>query len=494
MTAEEAAAMIHNGDAIGFGGFTAAGAPKAISRAIAVNAEKAHSEGKPFQIRVFTGASTGDSLDGVLARANAISFRTPYQSNGDLRKRINSGDTAYVDMHLSVTPQNVRYGFFGKIDYAIIEAADVTADGEITLTAGVGAAPTYARLASKIFIELNKKTPKAIRGLHDIYEPLDPPNRREIPVYSPSDRIGSSVMKVDPSKIVGIVETDLDDEIHGFDAPSDETTTIGNLVAEFLVNELRSGRIPKSFLPLQSGVGNIANAILGALGRNEEVPPFSMYTEVLQDAVVDLIKAGRVKNASTCSLTISPSKLQEIYADLDFYKQHIVLRPQEVSNNPEVVRRLGIVSINTAIEADIFGNVNSTHIMGKRMMNGIGGSGDFTRGAYISIFTCVSTTKKGMISTIVPQVSHADHSEHSVQVVVTEQGVADLRGLDPHQRAEKIIEVCAHPDYKPALRQYLHLVKDGHTPQSLSEAFSFHRKFLETGDMHGVTFAAPEAK
>ena len=74
------------------------------------------------------------------------------------------------------------------------------------------------------------------------------------------------------------------------------------------------------------------------------------------------------------------------------------------------------------IEADIYGNVNSTHIMGSSIQNGIGGSGDFARNAYISMFLSPSTAKSGAISCIVPMVSHVDHTEHDVHVIVTEQG------------------------------------------------------------------------
>ena len=93
-------------------------------------------------------------------------------------------------------------------------------------------------------------------------------------------------------------------------------------------------------------------------------------------------------------------------------------------------------------------------ICGTKMMNGIGGSGDFTRSAYISIFSCPSTAKGGCISSIVPMVSHLDHSEHSVNVIITEQGIADLRGRSPMERAEAVIENCAHPDYKQLLWDY----------------------------------------
>jgi acetyl-CoA hydrolase len=297
------------------------------------------------------------------------------------------------------------------------------------------------------------------------------------------------VIKVDPAKIAGIVETDLDDETGGFDPPDPVTDRIGMFVADFLAAEILSGRVPKAFLPIQSGVGNIANAVLGALGNHPEIPAFEMYTEVLQDSVVKLLQRERVKFASTCSLTVSKQLLQLVYGNLDwFFRKRILLRPQEISNNPEVVRRLGIISINTAIEVDIFGNVNSTHVMGRQIMNGIGGSGDFTRNAFLSMFTCPSTAKGGKISTIVPLASHMDHSEHSVQVVATEQGVADLRGKAPMERALLIINNCAHPDFRDQLKAYLSMVAGGHTPHTLSAAFKMHEKFSKTGDMRGVVW------
>ncbi len=486
ITAEEAASIVKNGDNIGFSGFTPAGAPKVVAGAIAAKAEAEHAAGREFKIGVFTGASSGDSLDGMLARANCVKFRTPYQSNKDLRDHINDGSAPYFDAHLSQLAQEIRYGFFGKIDIAVLEVADINEKGEAILTTGVGNAPTYARLADKVIIELNHKHPKFIEGLHDVYECADPPYRKEIPVYKPSDRIGSPLLKVDPSKIVGIVENDMNDQVKGFTAPDEVTQTIGERVAHFLASEMKAGRIPSSFLPIQSGVGNIANALLGSLGENPDIPPFEMYTEVIQDAVIGLMKEGNVKFASGCSLTITPEVLASIYDDWAFFKDKLVLRPQEISNSPEVARRLGLITINTALEADIFGNINSTHVMGTKMMNGIGGSGDFTRNAYLSIYTCPSVAKGGKISAIVPMVSHVDHSEHSVKILVTEQGVADLRGKSPIQRAQTIIENCVHPDYKQPMWDYLKLSKGGHTPHTLAKAFNMHLTFAETGDMHNT--------
>lgn len=494
LTAQEAATMIDHGSTIGFSGFTAAGAAKAIPRAIAERAKAEHAAGRPFQVGVLTGASTGPSLDGALAQAEAIRFRTPYQSDPTLRKQINSGKVRFVDMHLSLLPQIVRYGFLGPVHWAIVEAADLTAGGGVLLTSSVGAANTYLKCAERILIEVNARHPASLLGMHDIFEPADPPTRQEIPIFHPSDKIGSPLCVVDPKKIAGVVLTDLDDESSPFAPATAVTEKIGQNVADFLVAEMHAGRIPKTFLPLQSGVGDIANSVLGALGNHPEIPNFEMYTEVLQDSVVPLLESGRVKFASTCSLTLSPESMRKVYANLNHYRKCMIMRPQEISNHPEVVRRMGIISMNTAIEVDIGGNVNSTHVMGRTMMNGIGGSGDFTRNAYVSLFSCPSTQKDGKVSTIVPLASHMDHSEHSVQIVATEWGVADLRGKDPHDRANLIIDKCAHPDYREQLRDYIKVVKEGHELLNLRAAFAMHRKFLADGDMKGVDWGAVAAK
>ncbi len=485
ITAEEAALLVKHDDNVGFGGFTPAGCPKVVPTAIAQRAEAEHAKGNPFQIGMFTGASTGNSLDGALARANAIKFRTPYQSNKDLRNLLNSRETAYYDLHLSELAQSLRYGFLGQVDVAIVEACDVTENGEIVPTCGVGIAPTVCHMAKVVIVELNRFHPKEIRGMHDIYEPLDPPYRREIPIYTPSDRIGTPYIKVDPAKIV-VVETNEANEGSPFAPLDDVTMAIGRNVANFLVSEIKAGRLPKEFVPLQSGVGNVANAVLGCMGENKEIPAFNVYTEVIQDAVISLMKQGRVKFASGCSLSVSNEVIEEIYSNLDFFKDKILLRPQEISNNPEVARRLGLVTINTALEADIFGNINSTHVSGTKMMNGIGGSGDFTRSGMLSIFTTPSTAKDGKISAFVPMVSHMDHSEHSVKIMISEYGVADLRGKSPIQRAHAIIDNCVHPDYQPLLREYLAMGVKGHTPQNLQACFAFHQELAESGDMHNV--------
>lgn len=490
LTPEEAAALIEHGENIGFSGFTAAGVPKAVPRAIAAKAVAEHEAGRPFKVNIFSGASTSASADGALAEADAVDGRTPYQSSPALRKNINSGRTRYNDMHLSHTAMYMRYGHIPSVKTAIIEVAEITPEGEITLTTGAGNTPTYCELAERIIVEVNAYHPKELKGMHDLMLPQDPPNRQPIPLTKPSERVGSLTWKIDPAKVVGIVRTNEPDGIGAFKPGDPITDKIGENVAKFLEEELEAGRIPATFLPIQSGVGNIANAVLGALGRNKKIPNFQMYTEVIQDSVINLMKDGRCTFAGGCSLTVSDAKLAEMYQDLDFYKSKVLLRPQEISNNAEIVRRLGLICINTAIEVDLFGQVNSTHFFGKQMMNGIGGSGDFARNGYLTIFTCPSTAKGGAISSIVPMVSHHDHTEHDVDIIVTEYGVADLRGKCPRDRAEEIITKCVHPDYQEKLRQYIALTPQGHTPHCLAKAFEMHTKFQETGDMRNADFSA----
>jgi len=457
-----------------------------VPKALSERAKQLHEAGDKFRIGVMSGASTGRSLDGALAQAEAVLFRTPYQADPDLRKAINEGRTAFFDMHLSMMPQAVRYGFLGPVQWAVVEACDVSESGEITLSSSVGAAPTFCRVADKLIIELNRFHPTSLRGCHDIYEPEDPPYRNPLPIFRPSDRIGSPTVKVNPKKIFGLVHTDIPDESGSFGEIAPTTARIGQNVANFLSAELRRGLIPKSFLPIQSGVGDTANAVLQAMGQNDDIPQFDMYTEVIQDAVVALMKQEKVRFASGCSLTVTNPVLKDIYSNIEFFRSKFLLRPQEITNSPEIVRRLGILSVNTAIEVDITGNVNSTHVLGRSMMNGIGGSGDFARNAFLSIFTCPSTAKSDKISTIVPLVSHLDHSEHSVQVIITDQGVADLRGKSPSERARAIIDHCAHPDYRGILRDYVSIAGSSHSPQTLSAAFGMHTTFTKTGDMRAV--------
>jgi len=487
MSADAAAALIPAGANVGMSGFTGAGYPKAVPQALARRIEGLHADGEAFRIGLWTGASTAPELDGALARVHGIEMRLPYQSDPTVRKQINAGQMQYTDMHLSNVAQFVWFGFLGHLDVAVIEVAGILPDGRLIPSSSLGNNKTWLDQADKIILEVNSMQNPGLEGMHDVYYGTQlPPQRQPIPLLHPGERIGEAYLRCDLSKVIAVVQTHQPDRNAAFAAPDETSRRIAGHIIEFLQHEVQRGRLPAELLPLQSGVGNIANAVLAGL----DAGPFknlSAFTEVLQDGMLDLLRSGTLATASATALSLSPKAMADFNERIDFYRERIVLRSQEISNHPELIRRLGVIAMNAMIEADIYGNVNSTHIMGSSIMNGIGGSGDFARNAYLSIFMTPSVAKDGAISCIVPMASHVDHTEHDVAVIVTEQGLADLRGLSPTQRARLIIEKCAHPDYRAALLDYFErALRDApakHTPHLLDEALSWHARYLETGDM-----------
>lgn len=489
MSAQDAAALIPANSTVGMSGFTGSGYPKVVPMALAARIEAEHAAGHPFRLKVWTGASTGPELDGALAKADGIEFRLPYNSDPIAREKINRGEMEYLDMHLSQVAPVAWQGFLGPLETAVVEVSGIREDGSLIPSSSIGNNKTWLDRADRIILEVNNWQNPALEGMHDIYYGTAlPPNRVPIPLTKPTDRIGETVFRVDPSKIAAIVETDAPDRNLPFAAPDASATAIAGHLIEFLQHEVKLGRLPAHLLPLQSGVGNVANAVLAGLADS----PFenlTAYTEVLQDGMLDLLDSGKLTVASATAFSLSPEAAADLNSRMEQFRGKIILRPQEISNHPEIIRRLGCIAMNGLIEADIYGNVNSTHIMGSRIQNGIGGSGDFARNAYISCFVTPSTAKGGKISAIVPMASHVDHITQDVQVIVTEQGLADLRGLSPKQRAQVIIANCAHPDYRDALKDYYDRALKGayglQTPHLLSEALSWHQRFIETGSMKG---------
>ena len=489
MSAQDAAALIEPGSTVGMSGFTGSGYPKAVPMALAERIETAHAAGDQFRVKVWTGASTGPELDGALAKTDGVEFRLPYNSDPIAREKINRGEMEYFDMHLSQVAPMAWQGFLGPLDTAVVEISGIRADGSLIPSSSVGNNKTWLDRASKIILEVNSWQNPALEGMHDIYYGTAlPPSRVPIPLVKPDDRIGEAYFRVDPSKVVAVVRTDAPDRNLPFAAPDASAMAIAGHLLEFFAHEVKMGRLPPSLLPLQSGVGNIANAVLTGL-VNAPFEDMTAYTEVIQDGMLDLLDAGKLRMASATAFSLSPEAAAGLNANMEKFRDKMILRPQEISNHPELIRRLGCIAMNGLIEADIYGAVNSTHVMGSRIQNGIGGSGDFARNAYVSIFMTPSTAKGGKISAIVPQVSHVDHINQDVQVIVTEQGLADLRGLSPKQRAKVIIENCAHPDYRPGLADYFTRAQAGaygrQTPTLPGEALSWHQRFMETGDMRG---------
>lgn len=353
-----------------------------------------------------------------------------------------------------------------------------------TAASSVGNSNIFVESAKCVIVELNMAQTMLLEGIHDIYTPGMQGAREPIPLTEVDQRLGTKGIPVDLDKIRGIVITNRPDSPSNIVEPDAETAMIAEHLIQLLKKEVAAGRLTSSLAPLQSGIGSVANAVFHGFLKTE-FNNLDIYSEVLQDAVFDLLDSGKVRFASGCSITLSPQKMEKVLGDFAKYRDKIILRPQEISNHPEIIRRLGLIAMNTALEVDIYGNVNSTHVMGTKMMNGIGGSGDFARNSRLAIFVTKSIAKNGNISSIVPFVSHVDHTEHDVDVIVTEQGVADLRGLAPRERAQLIIGNCAHPDYRAQLREYYQeaLLQGGHTPHLLEKALSWHTQYAKEGSM-----------
>lgn len=480
MSAEAAAAFVEENSNVCFSGFTEIGYPKAVPTAIA-------KLGKAKHLRAYIASATGEELDGELVRADLMDYRCAFQSScKDLRTAINCGRVQYTDMHLGHFPLWLRRGALGHMDVAIVEACMITEDGGIVPPLSVGASDTSVMCCDKVIVEINTSLPTTLYGMHDIYVPDADNARKPLPVYDVMDRVGLKAIPCDPDKITAIVFTSGEDQYPHFAQPDEQSNTIASHIVSLLKSEVAAGRLPENLVPLQSGVGSTANAVLMGLEQSG-FRNLTMFTEVMQDSALKLIERGTIARAEASALSLSAEGRKLFFENIEKFHDKILLCSLEISNHPEIIRRLGSIAMNAIIEADIYGNVNSTHIMGSSMMNGIGGSGDFGRNATVPIFITPSTAKNGTISCIVPMVSHVDHTEHDTQFIVTEQGIADLRGKSPTERAELIIEKCAHPKFRPQLRAYLERAKQvsfgKHTPVDLRTAHDMHLHYLEYGTM-----------
>jgi len=478
---------------LGWSGFTPVGYPKVVPIMLADYVEKNNLQGK-WKFNLFIGASVGAETEDRWATLDMIDRRWPYQTGKNISKAINSGKIRFGDKHLSMFPMDLKYGFYtkdngGKLDIAMIEASGITEDGHIILAGSVGTAPEIIYLADKIIVEINTGSP-SFEGMHDIDYCRMPPYKKVLPITDCRQRIGTPWVPTDKHKIVAIVESKMPDNGRALRGTDDLSQKIANNIMHFFLDEIKAKRLPENLLPLQSGVGSIANAVVGGLVDS----PFKnlfVWTEVFQDSFIPFLKSGKCKYVSCTSLSLSAEGFKEWWENYENFRELVILRPQYITNNPELIRRLGVIGMNTPVEVDIYGHGNSTCVMGSRMLNGIGGSGDFERNSYISMLHTPSVRPSKSdelgISCVVPKCSHIDHTEHDVDVIVTEQGLADLRGLSPKERAREVIKKCAHPAYKDYLMEYLEKAEKktgyAHEPQILSECFKIYESLEENGTM-----------
>lgn len=493
---EECVEFFKHGQYLGWSGFTGVGAPKVVPRALAEHVKKNNLQGK-LAFNLFIGASAGPE-ESTWAENDMIMRRSPHQVGKPIANAINTGEIQFFDKHLSMFPQDLTYGFYTRskendmLDCAIIEATAITDDGGIVPGPAVGGSPEIVAASEKVIIEVNTKTP-SFEGIHDIDLPLNPPHRQPYPYLSASDRSGNTAIKLDPSKVVAIVESDQQDRVPP-NTPSDQVSrNIAHNLIEFFEQEVKSGRMPENLHPLQSGIGNIANAVVEGLA-NSLFKNLTVWTEVLQDSFLDFFESGSLDYATATSIRLTDAGFERFYSNWDLFSKKLCLRSQVTSNLPEVIRRLGCIAMNTPVEVDMYAHGNSTNVMGSRMLNGLGGSADFLRNAKVSILHTPSARASKIdptgVSCVVPMATHVDQTEHDLDVIVTDQGLADLRGLSPKERAREIIGKTAHPDYKDQLTDYLDRAefyckknKTMHEPHILKDAFKMHLNLQENGTM-----------
>ncbi|GMM33843.1 acetyl-CoA hydrolase [Saccharomycopsis crataegensis] len=495
-TPEQCVEFFKHGQYIGWSGFTGVGSPKAVPIALAEHVEKNNLQGK-LAFNLFIGASAG-AEESKWADLNMLLRRAPHQVGRPIANAINDGRTQFFDKHLSMFPQDLTYGYYTKnkendlLDYTIIEATAIKEDGSIVPGPAVGGSPEFISVSDKVIIEVNTVTP-SFEGLHDIDMPINPPFRPAYPYCRVDDKCGRDSIPVDPNRVVAIVESTHKDRVPP-NTPSDEMSRgIAGHLIEFFEQEVKHGRMPANLHPLQSGIGNIANAVIEGLAESS-FKNLNVWTEVLQDSFLDFFEKGTLDYATSTSIRLTEKGFERFFGNFDLYKNKLCLRSQVVSNSPEIIRRLGVIAMNTPVEVDIYAHANSTNVSGSRMLHGIGGSGDFLRNAKLSVMHTPSArpskTDKTGVSCIVPFASHIDQTEHDLDIVVTEQGLADLRGMSPKERALELINKCAHPDYKDQLKEYfdraVHYTtkkKALHEPHILADAFKMHLNLEHNGTM-----------
>lgn len=470
VSVQEAAALIQSGMTIAMSGF-AAGYPKAIPTELA-----AHS--KATGVRMLNAVSNSEKMDSVLARSNVLGFHGFFQDNRDMRRAVNEGRIDFCDCHLGLLADKIRAGDYGKIDYAVMEAIFVDKDGSIAPALSAGIDDVFVECAEKVIVEINMNYSLSLDGFCDF-------GRDASKLTPPFVRIGPAHIPCPPEKIAAICFTDLMTDMPIYRPVDDVYAAIGDNIKNLLASEIDAGRLDREFT-FQSGVGGVANAVLASLMEGG-FKNLKMFTELMTDVPIHAMLDGVISDATTTGTSMEAETFALFSENLDFFKKHLVIRPTNVTNNGENIRRMGLVAMNTIVEADIYGNTNSSHAMGSHIINGVGGSNDFARHAKLTIFMTPSTARDGEISSIVPMVAHVDNTEHDADILVTEYGWADLRGKTPKQRAALIIENCAHPDYRPALQQYFEdavtLCGPCQTPHDLDKALSWHSRFLKTGTM-----------
>lgn len=334
-------------------------------------------------------------------------------------RAVNDGLAEYVPCFFSELPKLFREGYL-PVDVAMISVSPPDDDGYLSFGVSVDYTLEAARRAKAVVAEVNARMPRT-RG-----------------------------SRIHISEIDALVETDYPLP----EVPPAEVSGLEERIGEHIASLVPDGAT------LQLGIGAIPDAALRFLGGKKDI---GIHTEMFSDGVLDLLDKGVVTNRRNL---LNPGKMVATFlmgTERLYRFAHdnpaVLMMPVDYTNDPRVAGRLpGLVSINSAIEVDLYGQV-CADMIGPRQYSGVGGQVDFIRASSLSpggksIIAFPSTGKGGTVSKIVAALrpgAAVTTSRYDVDIVVTEYGAAALKGRSVARRAEALIAI-AHPDFRGRLR------------------------------------------
>ena len=417
-TAAQAVSVVKDGDWIDYGWCT--GHPVALDQALAERMPQL------TDIKVRGGVALWAPAIFKIDNPQDHFCWNSWHMSGIERKAVDQGFAYYSPMRYSELPRFYRENV--EVDVVMIQVTPMDEHGYFNFGPSASHLADMCRTAKHIIVEVNANMPRCLGGFDE----------------------GIHVSQVD-----AIVEGN-NPEIGILNGAA--ASDVDKAVAELIVKEIPNGAC------LQLGIGGMPNAV-GSLIAESDLKDLGVHTEMYVDAFVDIANAGKIngskKNFDRGRQTYAfAAGTKKLYDYLD-NNPECMSAPVDYTNDARVIAGLdNFISINNAVDIDLFGQVNSESA-GIRHISGAGGQLDFVMGAYLShggkSFICCSssfTSKDGQLhSRIVPtltQGSIVTDTRANTQYLVTEYGMVNLKGLNTWQRTEAIISI-AHPQFRDEL-------------------------------------------
>ncbi len=419
VTADEAVKVVKSGDWLDYGWCT--GHPVALDAALAKRMPELEN------INIRGGIALWVPEIGKIENPGDHFTWNSWHSSGIERKWAQQGFAFYAPIRYSELPRYYRENV-ERVDVAMFQVAPMDKHGYFNFGPNASHMKAMCDRAEVVIVEVNEKMPRCLGGFNE---------------------------GIHISDVTYIVEGD--NPTIG-QLPSGATSEIDEAVAKLIVNEIPDGAC------LQLGIGGMPNAV-GSLIAKSDLKDLGVHTEMYVDAFVDITNAGKItgarKNIDPYRQTYAfAAGTQKLYDFLDDNPQCMAAPVEYTNSIPSISALDNFMSINNAIEVDLFGQV-SAESSGVKHISGAGGQLDFVMGAYASkggkSFICCSSTfktKSGEVkSRLVPTLANGSivtDTRANIHYLVTEYGIVDLKGCSTWQKAEKIISV-AHPDFRDQL-------------------------------------------